>query len=105
MKVKNIDPLPNHVLITDMFFGESVRRGVIVLDDNGTDRGIRPRWARVWKVGKNIKDVEVGEYVLVSHGRWTRFIDVGEEETIKVARVDYPDGILLISKDNPEKDD
>jgi hypothetical protein len=45
------------------------------------DQGIVPRWARVYSVGPEQEDIKVGQYVLVSHGRWTRGIEVTDPET------------------------
>ena len=72
--------------------------------NDATTKGIRPRWAKVYAVGPLQKDVEVGQYILVKHGRWTRGIQVeinGEE--LDVRRVD-PNDILLVS-DEPQNDD
>ena len=65
--------LGESVIVSDMVFGERLSRGGIVLiNDNGTGRGIRPRWGRVYAVGPEQHDVRVGEWLLVSHGRWIR---------------------------------
>jgi hypothetical protein len=50
--------------------------GLILPNDNGTSLGIRPRWGRVYAVGKDQKDVQVGQWICVAHGRWTRGIDI-----------------------------
>ena len=83
-----IIPLKKRVLVTDMYFGEQKSRGGIILQsDDGTAHGVKPRWAKVYKVGREQKDVKVGEWVLVQHGRWTRgfkqIID-GEEKTVRM---------------------
>ena len=43
--------------------------GIIIQSENGKDRGIRPRWARVRLIGEGIDWVKPGQYVLVAHGR------------------------------------
>lgn len=93
-----IIPVRDHILVEDMVFGErKTRSGVILVGDDGTDRGIRPRWAKVYAVGHEQEDIKEGEYVLVAHGRWTRGVDVTDDgKTVTVRRVD-PDDVLLVS--------
>ena len=48
----DIKPLRNKVIVRDIEKGQQVTRGGIILpDDDGKDWGIRPRWAKVYKVG------------------------------------------------------
>ena len=89
-----IRAIQNHVLVTDMSFDERVTNGGIVLmGDDKTSSGIRPRWGRVVAVGHQQKDIIVGQYVLVKHGRWTRGIEM-EGQTIR--RIDTDD-VLVVS--------
>ena len=101
----NLEPMPDIILAKDMDNGDHVSKsGLIVLDDNGKDRGIRPRWATVYKVGENVTDVKPGDYILVEHGRWTHVIEVETNgETLKVQRID-PKGIWLVSDERPDRD-
>lgn len=102
---QQLRPLGNAVIVNDMVFDERVTSGGIVLmNDNGTGHGIRPRWAKIYAVGPEQQDVTVGQWVLVSHGRWTRGIDI-EDQTGKhtLRRVD-PKDILLVS-DQPQVDE
>lgn len=83
-----LTPLKKRVLVTDMDFGEQKTRGGIILQsDDGASHGVKPRWAKVYKVGSQQKDIKVGEWILVEHGRWTRgfkqTID-GEEKTVRM---------------------
>ncbi len=88
--------LKNTVLVKDMVFKERVVGSIIIVRDDGKDSGIRPRWAEVYKVGPEQRDVKVGEYVLVAHGRWTRGIDIEDENgPTTIRRVD-PKDILLV---------
>lgn len=103
LKVKGIRPIHDHVLVTDLYFGEQkTAGGLIIRDDNGTSRGVYPRWARVWAKGPENKDeYQVGDYILIEHGRWTRKLDMeidGEEITLH--RVDI-DAILAVSETKP----
>jgi hypothetical protein len=100
-----VKAIRDHVLVTDMKFDQRITRGgIILMNDNGKDVGIRPRWAKVYAVGSEQKDVEVGQWVMVSHGRWTRGIELQEddnEDNIQtIRRVDIND-ILLVSDEQP----
>lgn len=93
-----IRALGNSVIVSDMVFDERITNGgIVLLNDNGTTKGIRPRWAQVYAVGPAQKDVEVGQWVLVAHGRWTRGLDIEDETGKKTLRRVDPDDILLTS--------
>ena len=104
-KIKSIRALHDHVLVTDMNFKDRVTSsGIIIQSTDGKLEGIHARWARVYAVGKDQKDVKPGQYILVKHGRWTRgtlIEDTEGERTIR--RVDNAD-ILLVS-DEPMTDE
>ena len=74
MKIKGtIRPIRDNVLVVDMKFDEQrTAGGIIIPNDDGKTEGIKPRWGKVWAVGPEQKDVAVGDWVLVEHGRWTR---------------------------------
>lgn len=76
MKVTGtIRPLRDNVFVSDMDFGEQrTKAGVIVVSDDGKSTGIHPRWGRVWAIGPDQQDVDVGDWILVEHGRWTRTV-------------------------------
>ena len=96
-------PIKDKILVCNLQFGETVTPGgFILLDDDGKERGIHPRWAQVWKMGDDVdEDIELGDWVLVKHGRWTRTIEVHDEnEKIKVNMID-PEAILLVSNELP----
>ena len=89
-----------------MEFGERMTLGgIIILDDDKKGQGIRPRWAEVVAVGPKQEDVVPGEYILVAHGRWTRGLDMTDEDgtTTTVRLVDPKD--ILMSSDEPPKED
>ena len=105
MKVKGVRPIQDHVLVTDLYFGEQkTKGGIIIRDDNGTARGVYPRWARVYAKGpKNKEEYNVGDYILIEHGRWTRKMDVDiDGEEITLHRVDI-DAILAVSNEKPNE--
>ena len=66
MKVKGkLIPIRDNVLVTDMNFDARVTAGGIVLpSDDGKSEGVRHRWARVWAIGPEQKDVKVGDQLV-----------------------------------------
>ena len=99
-----IEPLGKRVLVEGMHFGETkTKSGLILVDDDGTQAGIHPRWAKVYAIGKRQEDVKTGQWVLVSHGRWTRaFILVDDKNIEHEIRMIDEEDILMISDDEPE---
>lgn len=82
-----LDTIHDNVLVTDMNFAEQVTTGgIIVGSDNGKTEGIKPRWGKVFKIGPNQHDVKVGDWILVEHGRWTRGVQL-EDENGNVATI------------------
>jgi co-chaperonin GroES (HSP10) len=100
-------PIGQHVIVSGMEFTERfTKSGIVLLNDDMKSHGIRPRWAQVYALGPDfnaISDLAVGKWIYITHGRWTRGIEI-EDETGKhtLRRVD-PDDILLIS-DEPVND-
>jgi len=98
-------PLNDAVIVSDMVFDQRITTGgIIILNDNGKGTGIRPRWAQVYAVGPDQQDVQVGDWVLVAHGRWTRGIDIEDESGKQTLRRVDPKDILLQS-DEPQQDE
>ena len=97
---QKLKALQNNVLVSDMVFDERISTGgIVLLNDNGKGNGIRPRWGRVYAVGPEQKDVNVGDWVLVAHGRWTRGLDLEDESGKLTIRKIDPKDILLVSDD------
>jgi len=95
-------PLKDHVIVTDMnFSGRQLSSGIILLNDNGKAGGIRPRWGQVYAVGPEQQEIVEGQWICVSHGRWTRGVEI-EDESGKhtIRRIDHKD-ILLVSDEEP----
>lgn len=94
--------LRDHVIVTDMVFDERLSTGgIVLLNDNGKGTGIRPRWGRVYAVGPEQKSVTIGQWVLVDHGRWTRGMDIEDEQGPKTVRKVDPKDILCVSDEDP----
>jgi co-chaperonin GroES (HSP10) len=99
-----IRALKGKVLVTDLERGDRVINGIIIPDDNGKSSGIRSRWGKVYAVGNDIKDIKVGEWILIEHARWTRMIKIKDEKfnDIQLWGVDWPKSVLLVSDTDPE---
>ena len=100
----DITPLKNRVLVSDMHFGETKSKGGIILtDDDGSESGIHPRWGKVYAIGDQQEDVTVGQWVMVSHGRWSRGFKIKKEGVeLEVRMIDEND-ILLVSDEEPDQ--
>jgi len=100
----DITPLKKRVLVSHMHFGETKSAGgIILVDDDGSQAGIHPRWAKVYAIGKEQEDVTVGQWVMVAHGRWSRALKVSKDGVeLEVRMIDEND-ILLVSDEEPEQ--
>lgn len=105
IKRNQLKPLNEHIIVSDMKFDHRISNGgIIIPNDDMKSAGIRPRWARVYAVGPKQKDVEIGQYILISHGRWTRGIKIEDEDGEKTIRRVDPNDILMVS-DDPMEDE
>jgi co-chaperonin GroES (HSP10) len=104
LKIRSLRPIKNHVIVEAMNFGERVTSGGLILRaDDAKLEGVRPRWAKVYAVGPENTDVRVGDWILVSHGRWTRGIKIHDGVERVVRRVDVGD-ILAVTNEEPSDD-
>ncbi len=99
-----IIPLSNDILVVEMeTTGErKTASGILLIDNNGKQSGIRPRWAKVYKIGKNVDYVKEGEWIYIEHGRWTyqyKLLTKDGEKSIQ--KVDT-NCILMVSEEKPE---
>ena len=98
--------ISDHVLVSDMEFGEvTTAAGIVLKSDDGQSRGIKPRWGKVFAVGPEQKDVKVGQWVLMEHGRWTRKIEIYTDEGVKAIHRADVEGMMLVSDTPPSKED
>lgn len=76
--------------------------GIVLPNDDGKDSGIRHRWAQVYSVGEEVNDIAVGQWILIDHGRWSRGVEIRDnDESIVLFQVDWPNGTLLVSDEKP----
>ena len=98
-----IKALHDNILVADMEFDTRITQsGLILPNDNGTTLGIRPRWGRVYAVGPDQQDIKIGTWVCVEHGRWTRGIDIEDEDGKQTLRRVDPKDIMMESDDEPQ---
>ena len=100
---KNFRALGDTILITDMEFKERIINGIIIPNDDMKSTGIRPRWGKVYAVGKKVLDILPEQYILVSHGRWSRGMTITDEDGDHVVRKVDPKDVLIVS-DEPMDD-
>ena len=100
-----IKPLKDRVLAELMGLEQRVTAsGIIIQSENGKDRGIRPRWAKIRLVGEGIDWCEPGQYVLVAHGRWSRQFECEHNgEKIKLVHLDNKE-CLIVTDELPDDD-
>jgi co-chaperonin GroES (HSP10) len=104
LKITSIRALNKDVIVTDMDFSEmTTASGIVIQSDDGKVHGIKPRWARVYKVGPKQQDIKVGEWILIEHGRWTRKLKIEDSEGVKeIQKIDVD--CVLASADNRPND-
>lgn len=103
-KIKKLLPLRDNIIVSDMAFDERISHGgIVLLNDDMKSSGIRPRWAKVYAIGPDQKDVNVGQYILISHGRWTRGIKIEDDTGVHVIRKVDNNDVLIVS-DQPVND-
>jgi co-chaperonin GroES (HSP10) len=102
-RIQRLRPLDNTVIVEEMeFSGRQLSSGIVLLNDNGTTAGIRPRWGKIYAIGPNQHDVTVGQWICVAHGRWTRGVEIEDDAGPRTIRKVDPKDILLVSNEQPD---
>jgi hypothetical protein len=105
-RVGKIRALRDSVIVTDMQFkGRTLSSGIILPGDDGKADGIRPRWGQIYAVGPEQHMVSVGQWICVAHGRWTRGVEIQDQEGLRTIRRIDPRDILLVADQHPGTDD
>lgn len=87
---------------------QKTRTGIIITEDGMTERGIRPRWAQIWKSGEKWKtDLPEGSWICLEHGNWSNIFKLensnGEKVEFQIIeKKSILRGGLLIKDDMPE---
>lgn len=98
-----LKPLRNAVIVSEMNFDERLSDGgIILVKDNGKSSGIRPRWGKVYAVGPDQHEVKVGTWICVEHGRWTRGLEIEDENGKHTLRRVDPKDIMMESDELPK---
>ena len=101
IKKDQLHAVQKDIIVTDMVFDTRITSGGLILpNDNGTSLGIRPRWGRVYAIGPKQKEIKVGQWIMVAHGRWTRGLDIEDESGKRTIRKIDPKDILMVSDKN-----
>jgi len=101
----DVRAIGKRVIVSNMHFGEQkTKSGLILRDDDGTTRGIYPRWGQVYAKGPENKDpYEVGHWILIEHGRWTRGVKIENEKGEFEIRMVDQENILAFSEEKPDE--
>ena len=98
--------LHDNIIVTDMHFDEvKTKSGIVLRSDDGKTHGIHPRWGKIYNVGPAQKELKVGQWILVEHGRWTRGVKIHDGEGEKTIRKVDLNCILAVSDEEPTAED
>lgn len=102
IRFENISVLKNNILVSEIEGGMQTKNGIIIPDDDMSERGIHPRWCKVVAVGPEVGDIAVGEWILVDHGRWSRGFEADFDGLVATFRwIDYKD-VFVCQEEKPE---
>lgn len=100
--------LPNSLYVDSLEIGEkTTKSGFIIPEEKMDARGefVRPRWARVIFKSDDIDYLNIGDWVLLSHGRWSSSIVIINKDEKKkiwfVSPKSIKEGLLAVSKNKP----
>ena len=74
----HIECLPDTLYVEKIEYGEkTLKNGFIIPAETMDYLGnfVRPRWAKILYKADNIKNVNVGDWVLIKHGNWSSSIN------------------------------
>lgn len=104
--MRQITPIHDKILgrmLETFGVNRTTQGGVILTEtDMNAEGAIRPRWFEITQVGPEQDEFTPGQFVLVSHGRWSRGIDMvgSQREEDKLFLIDG-DELLMVSDENP----
>lgn len=105
----HIECLPDTLYVEKIEYGErTLKNGFIIPTETMDYQGffVRPRWAKILYKADNVKNVNVGDYILLSHGRWSSSIKCtikGIQKTIwYISPKSYKEGALAVSHKMPD---
>lgn len=105
----SLECLDDTMFVENIEYGErELQSGIIIQSETMDYHGhfVRPRWAKVKYKANNIKDIEVGDYILLEHGNWSTSIlaniDGKEQKIWYISPKSFKEGIIAISKTMPK---
>jgi co-chaperonin GroES (HSP10) len=102
-KLSKLRPLNDTIIVSEMSFDQRLSQGgILLINDDMKSSGIRPRWGKVYAVGPEQKDVQVGQYIMIAHGRWTRGLKIEDDNGEQIIRKVDPKDVLMVSDDPVE---
>jgi co-chaperonin GroES (HSP10) len=91
------------VLVSDMDMGEqTTAAGIVIQSDDGKAHGVKPRWAKVYKVGSEQLTIKEGQWILIEHGRWTRKIKIDDGSGPKEVQKVETKSIIAVANEKPD---
>jgi len=97
-----VQAIRDDVLVSDMDMGEqTTAAGIVIQSDDGKSHGVKPRWARVYKVGPKQMTIKEGQWVLIEHGRWTRKIKIDDGSGTKEVQKVETKSIMAVADEKP----
>ena len=105
-----IECIPNTMYVEKIEYGERKTKGGLYIQAEQMDyegRVAHPRWAKVRYKADNIKNIEVGDWVLLEHGHWSTsmkmFINNKEETLWFISPKSFKEGVMALSKTMPKQ--
>lgn len=99
-------PLGNKILCSEIQKGQqTLASGIIIMDDDGKDTGIRPRWMKVYAVGPDVTNaVKEGMWILLEHGRWSHGHIIRDGDVEFTLWQAEEESILCTSEEEPSRE-
>ncbi len=95
--------LTNKILCKEMERGEQKSRGgIILMNDDASETGIRPRWMQVVSVGPEVQGIVPDQWIMVEHGRWTHGMVVQNGDDKFTIWGAEEESVLLVADEKPE---
>ncbi len=105
-----LECLPSTMYVEEAEYGERTTSwGFEIPAETMDSEGnfVHPRWFKVLWKASNIKEINVGDWILLKHGHWSTSIDLtvkGEDKRVWfVSPKSYKEGVMAISHEMPNQ--
>lgn len=96
--IKKLNPIKKSVVVSDMkFYERYTSGGIFIPSDDRLIQGVHPRWGKIYAVGPDQTEVTVGQWVLIAHGRWTRGVNIVDDNGPQTIRMVDVNDMLMVS--------